>query len=578
MEMIYRIELADTKKEPSIMSPDNNFYPLPTNIKVIGVGNGGCNAVNRMIEEGLQGVTFIAMNTDAQALSRSKAEIKLVLGERVTAGLGAGTDPEKGAEAAREDMVKIEELVQDADLVFIASGFGGGTGTGASPVIAEISKRSGALTIGVITKPFEMEGTLKMKRAEAGIEKIMSVIDSLIIIPNQNLFKMLDTDDTSFEEALSMVDDILRQGVQGISDIITQNGFGINVDFADVKTVISLSNGHAHLGIGVGKGEHRLTKAIENAFNNPLLNVASIKNSNGILANIVCPSDFSLKEYGEATAIINSYARVDANIKIGVCKDENIKDEIRITIVATGFDTALPLGQKNILEQESILLDNEPTAIEETASVKNNANIENNTSVENNTNSIEEIIDNTVDSANEVLKKMVLDEIVEEKKDHIVDDENDEDVFSHTKKTIEYLKAERLHKASEKIAPPVSLEGKLPETNTQEEQTYKNDEGSIDNNRETLSARSESKDFMDSDFFEKMVDKESSLNSLSNVAEEVAQNKENQKLPFDLISDDDMKIHHSRGIKNSVFGEVNEDVDYDTPAFLRRTIQTRKSE
>ena len=560
MEMIYRIELAETKKETSIMSLDNNFYPLPTNIKVIGVGNGGCNAVNRMIEEGLQGVTFIAMNTDAQALSRSKAEIKLVLGERVTAGLGAGTDPEKGAEAAREDMAKIEELVQDADLVFIASGFGGGTGTGASPVIAEISKRSGALTIGVITKPFEMEGTLKMKRAEAGIEKIMSVIDSLIIIPNQNLFKMLEADDTTFEEALSMVDDILRQGVQGISDIITQNGFGINVDFADVKTVISLSNGHAHLGIGVGKGEHRLTKAIENAFNNPLLNVASIQNSNGILANIVCPSDFSLKEYGEATAIINSYARVDANIKIGVCKDENIKDEIRITIVATGFDTALPS------KQENTLLDNEDT-------------IEDNVVVENNIDA--EVIE---DNANEVLKKMVSDEIIEEKIEekvnHIVDDENDEDVFSHTKKTIEYLKAERLHKTSEKIDPPVSLEGQVNETNMREEKSYKNDEGTMDNNRETLSARSESKEFIDSDFFEKMVDKENSLNTLddNDVPEEVVSNKENQKLPFDLISDDDMKIHHSRGIKNSIFGESNEDVDYDTPAFLRRTIQTRKSE
>jgi len=547
MEMNYRIELADTKKETSLMSSDNNFFPLPTNIKVIGVGNGGCNAVNRMIEEGLQGVTFIAMNTDAQALSRSKADIKLVLGERVTAGLGAGTDPEKGAEAAREDMAKIEEIVQDADLVFIASGFGGGTGTGASPVIAEISRRSGALTIGVITKPFEMEGTLKMKRAEAGIDKIMAVIDSLIIIPNQNLFKMLDIEDVSFEEALSMVDDILRQGVQGISDIITQSGFGINVDFADVKTVISLSNGHAHLGIGVGKGENRLTKAIENAFNNPLLNVASIKNSNGILANIVCPSDFSLKEYGEATSIINSYAKIDANIKIGVCKDENIKDEIRITIVATGFD------MPNSSEQNDISLDEKD---------------------------VKDVIVDKV-SIKEIDYKVLLGT------DDNNDNDDDDDTFSHTKKTIEYLKSERAHKALGKKAPPLSSECQLEEkeyfneTNMMEEQVYKNDEEVLDNHRAVLSARSEAKEFINSDFFEKMIDNENNFNTLHNdnvISDDVTKNKENKILPFDLISDDEMKIHQNRGTKSSIFGEINEDVDYDTPAFLRRTIQTRKSE
>lgn len=544
MEMLYRIELVDTKKETSHMGSDNNFCPLPTNIKVIGVGNGGCNAVNRMIEEGLQGVSFIAMNTDAQALSRSKADIKLVLGERVTAGLGAGTDPEKGAEAAREDMAKIEEIVKDADLVFIASGFGGGTGTGASPIIAEISKKSGVLTIGVITKPFEMEGSLKMKRAEVGIEKIMKVIDSLIIIPNQNLFKMLDTNDTSFEEALSMVDDILRQGVQGISDIITQNGFGINVDFADVKTVISLSNGHAHLGIGVGKGDNRLTKAIENAFNNPLLNVANIKNSNGILANIVCPSDFSLKEYGEATSIINSYAKMDANIKIGVCKDENIKDEIRITIVATGFD----IGKDNIL------LDEKDTIVD-------------------------------VEESGEI----VLDERFKKERDLNVASitDNDDDVFSHTKKTIDYLKSERVHKALEKEYTPLSSNSQLRETeylheaNMKEDQVYINNEEVLYNHREVLSARSEAKEFIDSDFFEKMLDNESSFNTLHNnnvISEDVTKNRENQKMPFDLISDDDMKIHQSRGTKSSIFGERNEEIDYDTPAFLRRTIQTRKSE
>ena len=333
----YRIELADNNKGRDKMASFNNGSSLDTVIKVVGVGNGGCNAVNRMIEEGLENVEFIAMNTDSQALSRSNAPTRVVLGDRVTQGLGAGTDPEKGAEAAREDIAKIEELVSGANLVFIASSFGGGTGTGASPVVAEAAKKAGALTIGVVTKPFEYEGKLKMNRAEAGIDKMLTVVDSLIIIPNENLYDMVDMDNYSYEQALSVVDDILRQGVQGISDIITQTGF-INVDFADVKTMISLSNGRAHLGIGVGKGDERLQKAITNAFENPLLDVSSIKNARGILANIVCPKDFAMREYREASKIINNYANENANIKIGVCPKEELKDEIIVTIVATGFD------------------------------------------------------------------------------------------------------------------------------------------------------------------------------------------------------------------------------------------------
>ncbi|CRF33844.1 cell division protein FtsZ [Brachyspira suanatina] len=342
----YRIELADNMKGSEKMALKNDSSSLDTVIKVIGVGNGGCNAVNRMIEEGLKDVDFIAMNTDAQALSRSNAPTRIVLGDRVTQGLGAGTDPEKGAEAAREDIASIEEVVSGANLVFIASSFGGGTGTGASPVVAEAAKKAGALTIGVVTKPFEYEGKLKMSRAESGIDKMLSVVDSLIIIPNENLYDMVDMDDYSYEEALSVVDDILRQGVQGISDIITQTGF-INVDFADVKTMISLSNGRAHLGIGVGKGDDRLQKAITNAFENPLLDVSSIKNARGILANIVCPKDFAMREYREASKIINNYANENANIKIGVCPKEDIKDEIIVTIVATGFDANSKNGSEN---------------------------------------------------------------------------------------------------------------------------------------------------------------------------------------------------------------------------------------
>ena len=375
----YRIELADNMKGSEKMAFNNDSSSLDTVIKVIGIGNGGCNAVNRMIEEGLKDVEFIAMNTDAQALSRSNAPTRIVLGDRVTQGLGAGTDPDKGAEAAREDIANIEEVVSGANLIFIASSFGGGTGTGASPVVAEAAKKAGALTIGVVTKPFEYEGKLKMSRAESGIDKMLTVVDSLIIIPNENLYDMVDMDDYSYEEALSVVDDVLRQGVQGISDIITQTGF-INVDFADVKTMISLSNGRAHLGIGVGKGDDRLQKAITNAFENPLLDVSSIKNARGILANIVCPKDFAMKEYREASKIINNYANDNANIKIGVCPKEDLKDEIIVTIVATGFDA----NAKNNFENKDID-SNANDIINKSVTVNKNEIINNNSNTSNDT-------------------------------------------------------------------------------------------------------------------------------------------------------------------------------------------------
>lgn len=396
----YRIQLADNMKGSEKMAFKNDSSSLDTVIKVIGVGNGGCNAVNRMIEEGLKDVEFIAMNTDAQALSRSNASTRIVLGDRVTQGLGAGTDPDKGAEAAREDIANIEEVVSGANLVFIASSFGGGTGTGASPVVAEAAKKAGALTIGVVTKPFEYEGKLKMSRAESGIDKMLTVVDSLIIIPNENLYDMVDMDDYSYEEALSVVDDILRQGVQGISDIITQTGF-INVDFADVKTMISLSNGRAHLGIGVGKGDDRLQKAITNAFENPLLDVSSIKNARGILANIVCPKDFAMKEYREASKIINNYANDNANIKIGVCPKEDIKDEIIVTIVATGFDA----NSKNDSENKD---------------VDSHANDIINKSVT--SNKKDEVINNNTNISNDAVTNKRAEAVVESKSDNKVDD------------------------------------------------------------------------------------------------------------------------------------------------------------
>ncbi|KLI32591.1 cell division protein FtsZ [Brachyspira hyodysenteriae] len=402
----YRIQLADNMKGSEKMAFNNDSSSLDTVIKVIGVGNGGCNAVNRMIEEGLKDVDFIAMNTDAQALSRSNAPTRIVLGDRVTQGLGAGTDPEKGAEAAREDIANIEEVVSGANLVFIASSFGGGTGTGASPVVAEAAKKAGALTIGVVTKPFEYEGKLKMSRAESGIDKMLSVVDSLIIIPNENLYDMVDMDDYSYEEALSVVDDILRQGVQGISDIITQTGF-INVDFADVKTMISLSNGRAHLGIGVGKGDDRLQKAITNAFENPLLDVSSIKNARGILANIVCPKDFAMKEYREASKIINNYANDNANIKIGVCPKEDIKDEIIVTIVATGFDA----NSKNDSENKD---------------VDSHANDIINKSVTDNKK--DEVINNNSNSSNDAVTNKVESPAVENKVEEKNNDKKEENI------------------------------------------------------------------------------------------------------------------------------------------------------
>ncbi len=331
MDINQRIEIADENLTNS------DFMPNPTVIKVVGVGNGGCNAVNRMIEEGLSGVSFIAMNTDAQQLSRSKADVRVVLGKEITGGMGAGTDPDKGAEAARRDEKKIAAMLEGADLVFVASGFGGGTGTGASPIIASIAKGLGALTIGVVTKPFEDEGRLKMSRAEKGIEQMSTGVDSLVVIPNENLNGMID-ENITFEESFRVVDDILHQAVQGISNIINETGEGINVDFADVQTMIKNSNGRAHLGIGYGKGEKRTERAVTNALNNPLLDVENIRNASGILANIVCPKDFARREYVEAMKIISHYASDDANKKIGVCQREDMHDEVRVTVIATGFE------------------------------------------------------------------------------------------------------------------------------------------------------------------------------------------------------------------------------------------------
>lgn len=548
MDSKYRIELADNSKMNSNINSFN--VSLGTVIKVIGVGNGGCNAVNRMIEEKLNGVDFVAMNTDKQALSRSNAETKIVLGERVTQGLGAGTDPEKGAEAAKEDVAKIEEIINGANLVFIASSFGGGTGTGASPVVAEIAKKCGALTIGVVTKPFKYEGKLKMNRAEAGIEKMFSVVDSLIIIPNENLYDMVDAENYGYTEAFSIIDDILRQGVQGISDIITQTGFGVNVDFADVRTMIALSNGRAHLGIGIGKGENRIEKAISNAFENPLLDVSSIKNSRGVLANIVAPKDFGLKEYGEAAEKINSYAHEEANIKIGTCIDESLNDEIRVTIVATGFDDNC---NKNN-EAENKDFESDKNDIKDN-NIKNDLNTNNIIENNENNNSNETIIDNSK-------------EIDLKDKEENINKVSFESVNFANKFKNQSLNNYNINNTE----------------NNNEEEDFDKEEESIEkseyapfnknivNNQISKSANS-------------IIDRNEEFYSRT-IATEVAEAdidiKENEvkkeKPIFDIMSDEGMKIHNDLGAKSYIFGaDTNSSADYDedTPAYLRRQIIAR---
>ena len=547
MDSKYRIELADNSKMNSNINSFN--VSLGTVIKVIGVGNGGCNAVNRMIEEKLNGVDFVAMNTDKQALSRSNAETKIVLGERVTQGLGAGTDPEKGAEAAKEDVAKIEEIINGANLVFIASSFGGGTGTGASPVVAEIAKKCGALTIGVVTKPFKYEGKLKMNRAEAGIEKMFSVVDSLIIIPNENLYDMVDAENYGYTEAFSIIDDILRQGVQGISDIITQTGFGVNVDFADVRTMIALSNGRAHLGIGIGKGENRIEKAISNAFENPLLDVSSIKNSRGVLANIVAPKDFGLKEYGEAAEKINSYAHEEANIKIGTCIDESLNDEIRVTIVATGFDDNC---NKNN-EAENKDFESDKNDIKDN-NIKNDLNTNNIIENNENNNSNETIIDNSkeIDLKNkeENINKVSFESV------NFANKFKNQSLNNYNINNAENNEEEDFDKEEESI----------------EKSEYTPFNKNIVNNQISKSANS-------------IIDRNEEFYSRT-IATEVAEAdidiKENEvkkeKPIFDIMSDEGMKIHNDLGAKSYIFGaDTNSSADYDedTPAYLRRQIIAR---
>ncbi len=310
-------------------------YGSPTVIKVIGVGGGGSNAVNRMIAAGLTHVEFLAVNTDLQALQLSNAETRLPLGSKLTGGLGAGGKPEVGEKAALEDKEEIQNIIRGADMVFITAGMGGGTGTGAAPIIAEVAREMGILTVAVVTKPFDFEGRRKKQLAEEGIAKLRAAVDTLITIPNQHLLKIVERR-TPIKEAFLIADDVLRQGVQGISDLITKPG-EINIDFADVKTIMN-GRGDALMGIGVGNGENRAVDAATNAINNPLLEDARIEGAKGILVNVSGGVDFSLSEYEEVLNIITANADDDALIIAGSAVDELMDNEVKVTVIATGFE------------------------------------------------------------------------------------------------------------------------------------------------------------------------------------------------------------------------------------------------
>ncbi|TMU87866.1 cell division protein FtsZ [Bacillus sp. BHET2] len=312
---------------------DTNLDSLAT-IKVIGVGGGGNNAVNRMIEHGVQGVEFIAVNTDAQALNLSKAEIKMQIGGKLTRGLGAGANPEVGKKAAEESKEQIEEALRGADMVFVTAGMGGGTGTGAAPVIAQIAREIGALTVGVVTRPFTFEGRKRSNQASGGIAAMKEGVDTLIVIPNDRLLEIVDKS-TPMLEAFREADNVLRQGVQGISDLIATPGL-INLDFADVKTIMS-NKGSALMGIGAASGENRATEAAKKAVSSPLLET-SIDGAQGVLMNITGGTSLSLYEVQEAADIVASASDQEVNMIFGSVINEELKDDIVVTVIATGFN------------------------------------------------------------------------------------------------------------------------------------------------------------------------------------------------------------------------------------------------
>ena len=328
----------------------NNMFGLEMDqlakIKVIGVGGGGCNAVNRMIESGLKGVEFIVANTDLQVLNNSLAPIKLQIGRELTDGLGAGANPEIGREAALESKGEIEEAIKGADMVFVTCGMGGGTGTGAAPVVAEISQDLGALTVGIVTKPFRFEGKKRMENALVGLEELRTHVDSLIIIPNDRLRELIDKT-TSFEDAFKEVDNVLHRGVQSISDLIAVTGV-INLDFADVKTVMEKS-GTAIIGIGCNAGENRAIEAARQAVSNSLLE-ATIEGATNAIVNVTGGKNLTLFEIEDAVETVREAANSDINIIFGAIKNDNLTDEVIVTVIATGFDDEV--GEEALFSDE----------------------------------------------------------------------------------------------------------------------------------------------------------------------------------------------------------------------------------
>ena len=303
-------------------------------IKVIGVGGAGNNAVNRMLDQGIKSVDFIAVNTDRQALQKSKASTKIQIGEKITRGLGAGANPDVGAQSAEESKTELSEVLRGADMVFVTCGMGGGTGTGAAPIVAGLAKEMGILTIGVVTKPFTFEGKKRLAQAERGIESLKSKVDTLIVIPNDKLLQIIDRK-TSMADAFLMADDVLRQGVQGISDLITVTGT-VNLDFADVKTIM-LNTGMAHMGTGRASGENKAEDAAKEAIQSPLLET-SIEGARGVIINITGGEDLGLQEVNTAAELIQRSVDPEANIIFGTVIDPEMQDEIKITVIATGFD------------------------------------------------------------------------------------------------------------------------------------------------------------------------------------------------------------------------------------------------
>jgi cell division protein FtsZ len=345
----------DFPVDPSIRFSFDEGLRLGACIKVVGVGGGGSNAVNRMIAAGLEGVDFLVANTDVQALRQSRAPLKIQIGDKLTKGLGAGANPDVGRQAALEDTDKIIEALQGADMVFVTTGLGGGTGTGAAPIVASLAAELGALTVGVVTKPFAFEGKKRLTHAERGLADLKECVDTIITIPNERLLATLERG-TSLFDAFRIADDILRQAVQGISDLIVVPGL-INLDFADVKAVMS-GMGMALMGTGTAIGENRAVEAARKAISSRLLEDGSMQGARGVLFNITGGHDLLLHEVSEASGIIHDAAHPDANIIFGAVLDESMKDEVKITVIATGFerkgDVASAVAATTVASQNSI--------------------------------------------------------------------------------------------------------------------------------------------------------------------------------------------------------------------------------